>query len=64
MSKIRRAGFVFLTWKGDHGPKHVHVYKNGQFVMKWDIEDDRLMEGTFSRSAHDTIKELQSEGQL
>jgi hypothetical protein len=21
MGKIRRGGFVFVTWKGDHGPR-------------------------------------------
>jgi hypothetical protein len=23
MGKIRRGGYVFITWKGDHGPPHV-----------------------------------------
>ena len=27
MGKIRRGGFVFLTWIGDHSPYHVHVMK-------------------------------------
>ena len=26
MGKVRRGGFVFLWWKGDHPPRHVHVY--------------------------------------
>lgn len=25
MAKIRRGGFQFVTWVGDHGPRHVHV---------------------------------------
>ena len=37
MSKVHRAGYVFLTWKGDHGPRHVHVYRGGRLVLKWDL---------------------------
>src|SRR5437762_2464180 len=25
VGKVRRGNHVFLTWKGDHGPRHVHV---------------------------------------
>ena len=35
MGKIRRGGFVFVTWKGDHSPYHVHVYRDGTLVLKW-----------------------------
>jgi hypothetical protein len=28
MGKLRRGGFVFVTWIGDHGPYHVHVYED------------------------------------
>ena len=28
VSKIRRGNYVFLTWSGDHLPRHVHVYKD------------------------------------
>ena len=32
VGKIRRGGFVFLTWKGDHTPRHVHVYRDGKLA--------------------------------
>ena len=38
MSKIRRGGYVFLTWIGDHTPRHVHVYRDGKLIVKWDLE--------------------------
>jgi hypothetical protein len=34
MGKIRRGGYVFLTWRGDHTPRHVHVYHDGKLVLK------------------------------
>lgn len=37
MGKIRRGGYVFVTWKGDHAPRHVHVYRDGKLVVKWDL---------------------------
>jgi hypothetical protein len=30
MGKYRRGGYVFITWKGDHPPRHVHVYRGRQ----------------------------------
>ena len=64
MGKVRRGGYVFLTWKGDHRPKHVHVYKSGRLVLKWNLEEDRLMHGTASRALLDALRELQKKGQL
>src|SRR6185437_2549280 len=29
MGKVRRGRYVFVTWKGDHSPRHVHVYREG-----------------------------------
>lgn len=42
MGKVRRGGYVFFTWKGDHGPKHVHVYRDGALVVKWDCEHEKV----------------------
>jgi hypothetical protein len=47
--KIRRGGYIFFSWKGDHGPRHVHVYRDEKLVVKWDIENARPMKGTASR---------------
>lgn len=38
MGKIRRGGFLFISWIGDHAPKHVHVIKNSKTVAKWNLE--------------------------
>ena len=57
MGKIRRNNFVFLTWKGDHSPRHVHVYKDSKFVVKYDLENRQVMKGRITRSLLTTIKE-------
>jgi hypothetical protein len=64
MGKIRRGGVVFLTWTGDHSPRHVHVYRDGKFVLKWDLENETAMKGKASRRLLRIIAELEEEGQL
>jgi len=64
MGKIRRGGYVFLSWKGDHGPKHVHVYRNGRLLVKWDLEAGLAMKGRMARRVREILRELQAEGRL
>lgn len=64
MGKIRRGGFVFVTWKGDHSPHHVHVYRDGALVVKWDLENDVAMKGNATRRVLRLIAELREEGLL
>ncbi len=45
MSKIRRGGYVFLAWIGDHSPRHVHVYRGGKLIVKWDLDKWQAMKG-------------------
>jgi hypothetical protein len=64
MGKIRRGGFVFITWKGDHPPRHVHVYRDGTLVLKWNLEDQVSMSGKATQRVLRLITELESEGLL
>ena len=52
---------MFLSWKGDHGPKHVHVYRDGKLVLKWDLENDLPMKGRPTKRLIQLIEELRSE---
>lgn len=53
-----------MTWKGDHSPRHVHVYQKSRLVVKWDLENWQPMEGKASRRLIQLIEELDSEGEL
>lgn len=64
MGKIRRGNYIFLTWSGDHGPRHVHVYRDEMLVLKWDLENRLPMKGTPSRRLLRLIEELEAEGEL
>jgi hypothetical protein len=64
MPKRRRGGYVFLGWKGDHGPRHVHVYCDGRFIVKWDLENWKPMRGAATDRIERLIRDLADEGLL
>jgi hypothetical protein len=64
MARIRRGGYIFITWTGDHSPRHVHVYRDGNLVVKWDLENQKAMRGSATRRILSLIAELESEGLL
>lgn len=64
LGKIRRNGMTFLTWIGDHSPKHVHVYVDNRLVVKWDLENNKIMKGKMSAKILAEINQLKSEGKL
>jgi len=64
VSKIRRGNYIFVTWAGDHPPRHVHVYKDGKLVVKWDLENRLAMRGRASGRILKLIAELEQEKRL
>lgn len=64
MGKVRRGNYVFLSWKGDHSPRHVHVYRDSKLVVKWDLENQQPMQGKADRRLRSLIEELENEGIL
>ena len=64
MGKVRRGGYIFVTWKGDHSPRHVHVYRDGALIVKWDLDNRKPMMGKATRRVRLLIEQLESEGTL
>jgi len=64
LTKIRRGGFVFFSWIGDHTPRHVHVYRDGRFVLKWDLENHLSMAGKPTRKLLELIRDLEVEDKI
>lgn len=64
MGKVRRGGYVFISWKSDHPPRHVHVYREAKLVVKWDLDNGSAMKGSISQEILDLIRTLQAEGRL
>ena len=61
MTKYRRGNYFFLTYIGDHSPRHVHVYKDAKLVVKWDLENKTEMKGKMTRQIFRYIQELEDE---
>lgn len=64
MGKIRRGNYIFLSSLADHDPRHVHVYRDGKLVVKWNLEAGLPMEGEANRRLRKLIQELIDEGAL
>ena len=64
MGKIRRGNDVFITWKGDHGPKHAHVYRDSKLVTKWDLAAQVAMKGRPTARILALIRQLEKAGAL
>jgi len=64
MVRVRRGGFIFITWKGDHPPRHVHVYRDGRLVVKWNLDSWKPMEGDPPRRLIVLIQALRERGIL
>jgi len=44
MGRKRAGGYIFVTYKGDHLPLHVHIEKGGMEIGRWDIENQQPMD--------------------
>ena len=64
MSKIRRGNYILVTWIGDHPPRHVHVYKDGKLIVKWDLENGVPMKGKANNRIVKLIAALEEEGRV
>jgi len=64
VSRVRRGGYIFLSWKSDHPLPHVYLYRERRLVLKWDLDNRRPMKGTASRDVLQLIEQLDAEGLL
>jgi hypothetical protein len=64
MTKVRKGGYVFMTWTGDHTPRHVHVFRDKELVLKWNLDEDMVLSGVPVRRVVRLIRELRLEGRL
>ena len=62
MGRVKRGGYIFEFWIGDHPPRHVHVIKDGELLAKIRTKDLVLMEGHADRKIMEVLKTLIKEG--
>ena len=64
MTRIRRGNYIFKTWIGDHQPRHVHIYRDGRELARWDLDGWEPMEGRVGRRIVRILSQLRHEGKL
>jgi hypothetical protein len=66
MGRIRRGGYIFEWFIGDHGPRHVHVYDaNGRKLGRLALDNMSGLENWQpSRKLVAVLRQLQSEKRL
>lgn len=65
MGRIKRSGFIFEFWVGDHPPRHVHVLKNRKLIARVELDEKlTLMEGKISRRVKKILQTLVQMGAL
>ena len=62
--KIKKGNYFFVAYKGDHGPRHVHIYKDRKMIAKWDLENNLVMKGRMSGRLKKILNELILENKL
>ena len=66
MGKVRRGGYMFIWWIGDHRPRHVHVFdKNDQLITRVNLETMQPMDiSKIEGRILVLLRELQDEGRI
>ena len=55
---------MFLAWVEDHSPRHVHVFRDGKPVVKWDLDHWQPMKGQASARIVKLLEGLVKEKKL
>lgn len=58
VSRRKRGGYIFETYAGDHPPYHVHIYKDDRFIGRFDVENQRSMDGDLPGQVLKYLEEL------
>lgn len=64
MGKVRRGGYMFIIYVGDHDPRHVHIFRDGKEIAKWNLESWVLMSGAIDSRILKLLIALVRKGEL
>ena len=62
MPEWKRGGYVIRLYLDDHPPPHVHVFKDGALVGRYDLQNHRFMPGSQPRHFGRVTKALRDAG--
>lgn len=62
MGRWKRSGVIVVLYSTDHDPRHVHVFEDGQRLLKFNLESWTVMEGRLTPNARKALETLRKEG--
>lgn len=62
MPTWKLGGYEFRLYEGDHPPLHLHVFKDGRQLDRFDLENQEFMDGTVGRHQGRVLKALRALG--
>lgn len=63
MGRVRRGGYIFEFWVGDHPPRHVHILKDRKLIARVELDEQlTVMEGRIDRRIREMLKRPVKEG--
>ncbi|MCB0343125.1 MAG: DUF4160 domain-containing protein [Pseudobdellovibrionaceae bacterium] len=64
MGRWKRNGVIVIMYAYDHDPRHVHIFEDGQRMLKFDVDTWSVMEGKLTPKAKKALEMLRKEGVL
>jgi hypothetical protein len=65
VGRVKRGGYIFEFWIGDHPPRHVHVFKDQKLIARVELDEKlTVMDGKITRRIREILKALKHEGFL
>jgi len=58
----RSGGYIIRMYQNDHPPLHVHIFKDGRQLDRYDLEHGEFMDGTIGRHLGRVLAALRASG--
>ena len=62
MPTWRSGGYVIRMYQNDHPPLHVHVFRDGRLLDRYDLEHGEFMDGNVGRHYGRVLAALRAVG--
>jgi hypothetical protein len=62
VGRWKRSGVIVVLYSTDHDPRHVHVFEDGNRLLKFNLESWTVMEGRLTPNARKALQALREEG--
>ncbi len=62
MPTWKNGGYVLRMYENDHRPLHVHVFRDGGELDRYDLEKGEFMDGTIGRHRGRVTKAMRAAG--